>query len=246
MRARHRHLNPGNAGASGAYDARFGFSVADGTAISTWEDRTSNNNDASQATAANQPTYETNEVNGQPAIKFDGSNDWLTFARFDSTEAWTMAVVYRTTGSAAFQGVILVRQSSTNFDRLTFFINNNTDYGPLLVGSNINGTNTGKGGSLRAGEWRVVFAEWVGGGTSGSTFYRAYDDGTEITLNNTGVGAINANLDSSIGCTTTTSSYVNFWNGFMASVAFGFVRPNASLRKRLTHAAGYSFKLACS
>jgi len=246
MRARQRHLNPGSAGASAAYDSRFGFSVADGTAISTWEDRTANNNDASQSTEANRPTYETNELNGQPAIKFDGSNDRMTFARFDANEAWAMVVVYRTAGSGAFQGVVLVRQSSTNYDRLTFFINNSTDYGPIAIGSNINNTNIGKGGTLRAGEWRIVFAEWVGGGTNGATYYRAYDDGQEVSLNNTTVGAINANLDSSIGCTSNTSSYVNFWNGFMASVAVGFVRPNASLRKRITHAAGYSFKLACS
>ena len=246
MRARQRHINPGNAGASAAYDSRFGFSVADGTAISTWKDRTSNNNNASQATAANQPTYETNEVNGQPAIKFDGSNDLMTFARFDATAAWTMAVVYRTTGSATYQGVIVVRQSSTNFDRMTLLINNNTDYGPLLIGSNINGTNCGKGGGVREGVWRIVFAEWVGGGTNGSTFYRAYDDGSEITLSNTSVGAINANLDSVIGASTSTSAYNNFWNGFMASVAFGFAMPSAALRKRLTHASGYSFKIACS
>jgi hypothetical protein len=247
MRARHRHLNPGNAGASAAYDSRFGFSVADGTAISTWEDRTSNNNDASQATAANQPTYETNEVNGQPAIKFDGSNDRMTFARFDATEAWTICVLKRS-GGTAFQQPLLVRQSSTNSDRLSLLINNNTDYGPVTVGSNANGGNWGKGGALRADEWRIVFAEWLGGGTNGAVYYRAHDDGAQITLTNTngGVGAINANLNSSVGCGSNTTAFVNFWSGFMASVAFGLTLPSSSLRKRLTHAAGYSFKLACS
>ena len=246
MRARHRHLNPGNAGASGAYDARFGFSVADGTAISTWEDRTSNNNDASQTTAANQPTYETNELNGQPAIKFDGSNDRMAFARFDSSEAWTICVAKRV-GAGLYVALILVRQSSTNYDRLSMFVNNDASYGPVAVGSNANNTFWGKGGTLRSNEWRILFGEWVGGGTNGATYYRAYDDGVEITLTNTGsVGAINANLDSSIGAASTTTAYSNFWDGLIAQVAFGFTRPSASLRKRLIHASGYSFKLACS
>jgi hypothetical protein len=246
MRARQRHLNPGNAGASGAYDARFGFSVSSGTAISTWEDRTVNNNDASQATSANQPTYQTNQLNGQPAISFDGVNDRMTFARFNANEAWGLIVAKRVSTST-YISLMLIRQTSTNFDRLTIGVNNDSNYGPVIVGSNANSTLWGKGGTLRLNEWRILFGEWIGGGTNGATFYRAYNDGAEITLTNTlSVGAVNANLDSSLGCASTASAYSNFWGGPISQASFGFIRPSASLRKRLIHASGFSFKIACS
>lgn len=246
MRKRHRHLNPGNAGASGAYDARFGFSVSSGTAISTWEDRTVNNNDASQATSANQPTYQTNQLNGQPAISFDGVDDRMTFARFNATEAWGLVVAKRVSTST-YISLMVIRQTSNNFDRLTIGVNNDASYGPIIVFSNANTTPGGRGGSLRLNEWRILFCEWVGGGTSGSTYYRAYDDGAQVTLTNTGnIGAINANLNSSLGCASTASAYSNFWGGPISQASFGFTRPSDAMRKRLIHASGYSFKIACS
>lgn len=47
----------------------------DGDSITTWSDESGNSNDATQSTAANKPTYQTNEVNSKPAVRFDGSND---------------------------------------------------------------------------------------------------------------------------------------------------------------------------
>ncbi|MEL6535918.1 MAG: Calx-beta domain-containing protein, partial [Bacteroidota bacterium] len=49
----------------------------DGTGVSSWPDASGNTNDADQATAGNQPTFETAEINGQPVIRFDGNNDYL-------------------------------------------------------------------------------------------------------------------------------------------------------------------------
>lgn len=57
--------------------------AADGTAISTWYDSNPNavvKNNAIQAVVANQPLFYENVFNyGIPAIRFDGSNDYLTF-----------------------------------------------------------------------------------------------------------------------------------------------------------------------
>ena len=55
----------------------------DGTAISTWYDNNPNavvKNNATQAVVANQPIFYDNIFNyGLPAIRFDGSNDYMTF-----------------------------------------------------------------------------------------------------------------------------------------------------------------------
>ena len=244
MHRRARHFNAKDVGASGVYDTRFISGLSNNDTVSTWSSRTGTNN-ATQSVLANRPIYITNRLNGNPVVQFDGSNDYLTFSRFDASQAWTIAVVYRNVGTATYQGVILVRQSSTNYDRLSLLINNTTDYGPVGVGSNAP-AGWGKGGSVREGQWRIVFGEWIGGGYDGSTYYRAYDDGAQLTLANMNVGGINANLTSSIGCSTSDVAYTNFWNGFMGSVSFGFTTLSESLRKRVTHAAAFSFKIACS
>lgn len=51
--------------------------LADGDAVSQWSDSSGNLNHAIQTTPANQPTYETSEINGRPVIRFDGTNDLL-------------------------------------------------------------------------------------------------------------------------------------------------------------------------
>lgn len=51
-----------------------------GSTVSAWADQSGNGNDAVQATAANQPLYVANQLNGEPVIRFDGSNDYLIIA----------------------------------------------------------------------------------------------------------------------------------------------------------------------
>jgi gliding motility-associated-like protein len=53
-------------------------STTNGAAISQWSDQSGNTNHVVQATGANQPTYQnntTNNINFNPVINFDGSND---------------------------------------------------------------------------------------------------------------------------------------------------------------------------
>lgn len=51
---------------------------ADATAVSTWSDDSGNGNDATQGTAAAQPTFHTNVINGLPIVRFDGTDDLFT------------------------------------------------------------------------------------------------------------------------------------------------------------------------
>lgn len=54
--------------------------LADGEGVATWPDSSGNGWDATQATEANQPTYQTNEQNGLPGVNNDGVNDALLTA----------------------------------------------------------------------------------------------------------------------------------------------------------------------
>jgi hypothetical protein len=45
--------------------------------VPTWSDISGNGNDFTQGTSANQPTYQTNVLNGYPVVRFDATNDGM-------------------------------------------------------------------------------------------------------------------------------------------------------------------------
>jgi hypothetical protein len=61
--------------------------LADGAAVATWGDVSGNGNSATQGTGANQPTFQTNELNGKPVVRFDGTNDALGVAGITNNKA---------------------------------------------------------------------------------------------------------------------------------------------------------------
>lgn len=68
---------PANLGASLALwlDADDASTITlNGSNVSQWSDKSGNNNNATQATAANQPTYTANGFNGKPVLTFDGTD----------------------------------------------------------------------------------------------------------------------------------------------------------------------------
>jgi hypothetical protein len=48
-----------------------------GTTLATWADRSGHAYDFTQSTAGNRPTYNTNKINGVPAVTFNGSTTWV-------------------------------------------------------------------------------------------------------------------------------------------------------------------------
>ena len=51
--------------------------LVDGDTVTTWSDQTSNSNDFTQITASKKPVYKTNIFKQKPALKFDGSDDFM-------------------------------------------------------------------------------------------------------------------------------------------------------------------------
>lgn len=62
-----------------------------GSTVSQWQDKSGNNRHATQSTAANQPTYTTNGLNGKPVVTFDGSSDFMNVTSFN--QAVSLAIM---------------------------------------------------------------------------------------------------------------------------------------------------------
>lgn len=239
MRTRHRHFNAKDTGASGVYDARFISGLANNASVNAWNSRTGTNN-ATQATAANQPTYKINQFNGNPVVEFDGTNDVLTFSKIDASAAWALCVVKRTSTNT-YQNLLLIQNVAQTIHTFLVVVHNDPSYGPVLCGNGGGGSSLmAKGSTLRNDQWRSLYTAWLGGGSSGSSFYNAWDDGESFSLTNSGV----------VGGSTLTTSVIGSngsgWGGQIALIVFGLQSYTNPLRKRVSHAAAYSFKLASS
>jgi hypothetical protein len=94
--------------------------LSDGAAVATWPDSSGLGNDAGEGTGTFQPTYQTNEVNGLPCVRFDGTDDRLSIPGTNMLAASNNAA-----GLTAFAYVNL--SSPSNASRDIYSISNGTD-----------------------------------------------------------------------------------------------------------------------
>jgi len=75
--------------------------TTNGAAVSSWNDQSGWGYHVTQATTANQPLYTASSVNGQPAITFDGANDYFSRTSYPlfatNTSPLTVFVVFNPT-----------------------------------------------------------------------------------------------------------------------------------------------------
>jgi hypothetical protein len=243
MRARHRHFNPGHAGASIALDSRYGFSLADGNAVSTWDDRSPSNNDAGQSIAVNQPTYKTNERAGQPAVRFANNDDFMTCSALASAISASSVV-------GAVKSDV-----TTGSDRNFFYYGNAQNFIPNFnwVGAGRNfGTQNWVSGNYNNPTERSV--------VSSASFTTDATVATGIT-NDGGTNRLflNGNADGTAVSTTVSISTsalptigrrggqnIGYWSGDVYCVSWFTSAISSALRRRLEIAAAYSFKIACN
>ena len=80
----------------------------DGDAVSAWSDSSGNGNNLAQASSARQPTLQTDELNGLPVVRYDGTNDILSDSDIAALDVGTgdiwVATVFKATndGTANF------------------------------------------------------------------------------------------------------------------------------------------------
>lgn len=74
--------------------------LSNNDSIATWTDESTSGNDLTQGTANNQPLYQTNVLNGLPAVRFDG-NQWLRNNAIYSQPGHLFTVFQQDGGSAS-------------------------------------------------------------------------------------------------------------------------------------------------
>ena len=110
------------------YDANDAgtFTYSSSNIISQWGDKSGNSRNATQATVASQPTRVTGVINGLPVVRFDGSNDFLTFTNiFNSDTSFTIFWVLRprSVASGGYQPSFSSQPSPDSDDGALHYIN---------------------------------------------------------------------------------------------------------------------------
>ncbi len=77
------------------FESDFGITKDGSDYVSQWDDKTSNGNDLSMATGSYQPLWIDSEINGEPGISFDGTDDELATATFTSFSPATVYLVVK-------------------------------------------------------------------------------------------------------------------------------------------------------
>ena len=93
---------PGGVGSSANIEAWVNashLSLSNNDPVTSWTDFSGNTNNAIQADASRQPIFLTNQINGLPALSFDGVNDYLNFSSSITATATTIFTVVRPTTS---------------------------------------------------------------------------------------------------------------------------------------------------
>ena len=147
--------------------ADIGLDLTDGDPVMVWPDQSGNGNDLIQGAGAKRPIYKTGLVNGRPAMRFDGADDFID-AAFVLVQPEYVFCVFNMTADAAgsnpfdgFAGVnslrlyrsgvgpALTMNAGANLGPITI---NLTDY--FISGCLFNATNGQfriNGGNLAAG-----------------------------------------------------------------------------------------------
>lgn len=230
MRLRHRHFNPKSAGAVAAYDARFISGLSDGDNVSTWPSRTGTN-DATQSTVGNQPNYETNEINGQPVVNFTSANSDRLDISITVPNSLTIVAVHRrnTTGIHTINFSSTATVGGAGQSRYGFWwFNDNIIYTRFASSFQTFSPAQTRTGSV------VVSVTKDSTTTSqvylnGSTFRAAITPPTSTSSFDRIGRSENTTNNGAIGCACLVDAFVS-----------------DGLRRRLEHAAAYSFKISCN
>jgi len=219
MHRRARHFNARDAGADLVLDSRFITGLADGDPVSTWSDRSGNANDATGVGAA-RPEYKINIQGGSPVVRFDAIDDGMS-TNCNLNNPFTIIYTGRTISGISNRTIL-----SRDQNRVIAY--NRSSNGVFNGATVVNSTQTTPGTNVAIGTLVV-------GATSAF-----FANGSDITTGTTGTGNWGRLSFGFVGVNFTIAS---------ADVSQVLGLPmdlSPALRRRIEHAAAFSFKIPCN
>lgn len=229
MRARQRHLNPRDIGATLVLDTRRITGLSNNDPVSTWTDISSTANNATSSLTA-RPLYKTGQSGGNPSLNFDGSNDFMTLTSA-ITGTGTRTVLGVTKKVSGANMVCLAPSSGSGGSYSCFDF---TDSNLYITDSAY--FRSSSGGNLTT--YSVIIDRINGGLQNGTS--DLFVNGVQKSLS---AASINAGVDEFkwVGRRNT-----NYANGDMCLIVEFTLSVSNSVFKRIQFAAAFSFKIACS
>lgn len=165
-------------------DANQITGLNDGDSVTTWSDESGNSHDATQSTAGYKPTYETNEINSLPTVRFDGTDDFLTLGTALGKPAnWTVFVVMNTSSTSPTAQTLIGSAASSG--------NSNTIWGQIAISNN-----------------------WLGSSPQGSMIYNFGEDPGSASYGYTTSGVVNISTNYCLSARYTSgNNYVELFEG---------------------------------
>lgn len=226
MRARHRHFNAAHCGGDLLLDSRY-LALSNDDAVSSWTNRANASNNASQSSSTVRPTYKTNQLNGNPAVSFDGSNDWLTWTGAKVRFALT---VYERTGSQTRYGALWGSTGGTE----QLFGNSSAGAADTWIDDALANSQSS------TAKWRD--GTWTSNGASLNV-----NSGGNVSQTPSIVTVLLSDLSTNTISRTRDRDFdarvpfARVYQLFTSQTDFA-----NSVAKRIRHAAAFSFKIACS
>jgi len=240
MHRRARHFNPGSAGAVIAVDSRFISGLSNNDEVTTWRN-IAQANDATSISGLGTPNYITNQLAGQPAVRFENNNA-LRFSTITSFTASTIICAAKPISLLTGDNNIIYYGNDSSFS---------TNFNWVGVGKNFASNFWVTGNFNNPTERSVVSTT-------------AYDTNEQIASGLTNDSGVNRIFTKGVQTGTATSTAINvsasarptlgrrgnqtvgYINADVYAVSLIPSAVSASLRRRLEHAVAFSFKIPCS
>jgi hypothetical protein len=238
-RVRHLTLSPKAVGASLGFDSRAIRGLEDGALISQWTDLSENSRHLT-GLGANRPTYKINIVSGQPVVRFD-ENDGMTGVWNTTITSETVLMVFKSSSASILNANYARFFTQTDGDK---DYNSSANFIPLIRSifgiASLNSHKTGQGffSTLsNTGNWITLSS--VHTGTAVTNFLNSTASSSDASTVNKLITRFG------IGVTSLADGNASLENvsGDFALI-FAFDRSlSPALRRRLTQAAAFSFKI---
>ncbi len=222
-------MNPGHAGATLVFDARYISGLADADPVSTWSDRSGQANNATQVLTA-RPAFKTAIQGGNPVVRFDGSNDTLLLTSgITSIATRTILIVSKKTSGQKMVG--LCGATTVNGPHSCYdFTNAN-----LYVGDGAGYWNTTGGGNLTSFS---ITSDAVNASASPLLFV----NGVAKTLGS----KTTATSGTTLGCVGARPAAADFSAGDIGAITLLPAYLSNPLRRRLEQNMSRAWKIPCS